>query len=68
MSDCTPPERVKTLAGAFRKAAETPQWKAFLEQWHMRADSFMGPEQFGPWIGEQAGVLERMVKEFGLKK
>ncbi|HXD99919.1 MAG TPA: tripartite tricarboxylate transporter substrate binding protein [Candidatus Acidoferrum sp.] len=64
----TPPERVKTLADAFRKAAETPQWKSFLEQWYMRADSFMGPEQLGPWIHEQADVMDRLTKEFGLKK
>jgi tripartite-type tricarboxylate transporter receptor subunit TctC len=64
----TPPERVKTLADAFRKAAETPQWKSFLEQWYMRADSFMGPEQLGPWIHEQAGVMDRLTNEFGLKK
>ena len=64
----TPPERVKTLADAFRKAAETPQWKSFLEQWYMRADSFMGPEQFGPWVREQVGIMDRMVKELGVKK
>jgi len=64
----TPTERVKTLAEAFRKAAETPQWKSFLEQWYMRPDSFLGPEPLGPWIREQADVVERMTKELGLKK
>jgi tripartite-type tricarboxylate transporter receptor subunit TctC len=64
----TPPERVKTLAEAFRKATETREWKNFLEQWYMRADSYMGPEQFGPWVREQIGVMDKMVKEFGLKK
>jgi putative tricarboxylic transport membrane protein len=64
----TPPERVKALADAFRKASETREWKSFLEQWYMRADSFMGPEQFGPFAHEQLGVMERMVREFGLKK
>ena len=63
-----PPERAKALAEAFRKATDTPQWKAFLEQWYMRADSFLGPEQFGPWVREQVDVMDRMVKEFGLKK
>src|SRR5213593_1637537 len=51
-----PPERAKALAEAFRKATDTPQWKAFLEQWYMRADSFLGPEQFGPWVREQVDV------------
>ena len=64
----TPPERRKTLADAFRKATDTPQWKAFLEQWYMRADSFLGPEQFAPWVREQVDVMDRLVKEFGLKK
>jgi putative tricarboxylic transport membrane protein len=63
-----PPERVKALADAFRKASETREWKNFLEQWYMRADSFMGPEQFGPFAHAQLDVMERMVKEFGLKK
>ena len=64
----TPPERVKTLAEAFRKATETREWKNFLEQWYMRTDSYLGPEQFGPWVREQVGVMDKMVKEFGLKK
>jgi len=64
----TPPERTKALADAFRKATDTPQWKGFLEQWYMRADSFLGPEQFGPWVREQVDVMDRLVKEFGLKK
>ena len=63
-----PPERVKALAEAFRKAAETREWKNFIEQWYMRADSFMGPEQFAPFVREQVDVMERMVKEFGLRK
>ena len=64
----TPPERLKTLAEGFRKASETREWKGFLEQWYMRTDSFMGPEQFGPWVREQVDVMDRLVKEFGLKK
>ncbi len=64
----TPPERVKALAEAFRKAGETPEWKHFLEQWYMRTDSFMGPAQFGPWVREQVDAMDRMVREFGLRK
>jgi len=64
----TPPERVKTLVEAFRKATETREWKNFLEQWYMRTDSYLGPEQFGPWVREQVGIMDKMVKEFGLKK
>jgi tripartite-type tricarboxylate transporter receptor subunit TctC len=64
----TPPDRVKALADAFHKASETKEWKNFLEQWYMRADSFMGPAQFGPWAHEQVDVMDRMVKELGLRK
>jgi tripartite-type tricarboxylate transporter receptor subunit TctC len=64
----TPPERVKALAEAFRKASESREWKGFLEQWYMRADSFMGPEAFGPWVHEQVAAMDRMVKDVGLKK
>ena len=28
----------------------------------------VGPEQFGPWVREQVDVMDRLVKEFGLKK
>ncbi len=64
----TPSERIRTLADAFRRATETPQWKAFLEQWYMRPDSFMGPEQFGAWVRGQVDIMERFVREFGLRK
>lgn len=64
----TPADRVQTLAGAIRKAAETPQWKAFADKWYMRADSFMGPGEFGRWVAGQHDTLDRFVKEFGLKK
>lgn len=64
----TPPDRIKVLAGAFRKATETPEWKKLAEQSYIRGDSFMGPEQFGPWVKEQARLLTTYVSEFGLKK
>lgn len=64
----TPADRIKVLGDAFRKATETPEWRKFAEEWYMRPDSFMGPEQFGPWVKEQARLLTTYVNEFGLKK
>ena len=63
-----PPERVKALADAFTRAMQTPQWKKFADEWYMSPDSVMTHEQFGPWIASEAATLERLVKEFGLRK
>ena len=64
----TPAERVQTLAGAFRKAMETAQWKKFAEEWYFAPDSYMGPAEFGKWVAGEVDTLDRLVKEFGLKK
>ncbi|HEX7127519.1 MAG TPA: tripartite tricarboxylate transporter substrate binding protein [Thermodesulfobacteriota bacterium] len=63
----TPPDRLRTLAEAFRKAMESAEWKKFAADWYMRPDSYMGPDQFPAWIREQENVLNAYVKEFGLK-
>ncbi len=63
-----PPERIQALGEAFRKASETPGWKKFAEEWYLRADSYMGPDKFGPWVTGEAATLERFVKEFGIRK
>jgi tripartite-type tricarboxylate transporter receptor subunit TctC len=64
----TPPERLRVLADAFHKAMETPQWKKFAEEWYFAADSYMGPERFGPWVAGEVDTLRRLVREFGLTK
>ena len=63
-----PADRVKLLADAIRKGMETPVYKKFAEEWYMPAHSYMGPEQFGPWAREQVGIIDKLVKEFGLKR
>jgi tripartite-type tricarboxylate transporter receptor subunit TctC len=63
-----PAGSVKTLAEAFRKGMETPAWRKFAEEWYMRADSYQGPDKFGPWISTEVNTLDHFVKEFGLKK
>ncbi len=64
----TPPERIQTLAETFRKAMETPQWKKFADDWYFASDSYMGPDRFGKWVAGEVDTLDRLVKEFGLKK
>jgi tripartite-type tricarboxylate transporter receptor subunit TctC len=64
----TPPERVKALADAIKKAIDTPQYKKFAEEWYMSPDSYMGPETFGTWVASEVETLDRLVKEFGLRK
>jgi len=63
-----PPERVQALADAFRKAMETPQWKKFADEWYFAPDSYMGSDRFGKWVAGEVETLERLVREFGLKK
>jgi tripartite-type tricarboxylate transporter receptor subunit TctC len=64
----TPPDRLGRLAEALGKAMETPQWKKFAEEWYMRADSYLGPDRFRPWVEAEVATIERLVKEFGLRK
>ena len=64
----TPPERVKALGDAFRKAMDSPQWKKFSDEWYFAPDSYMGPEDFSRWVAGEVELLERLVKEFGLRK
>ncbi len=63
----TPPDRLKTLADAFRKAMDSDEWKKFASAWYMRPDSYMGPDQFPAWIAQQEKILRAYVQEFGLK-
>ena len=64
----TPPERIQAMGEAFRKAMDTPRWKKFAEEWYFAPDSYMGPDRFGKWVAGEVDTLDRLVKEFGLKK
>ena len=64
----TPPDRLRALADAFRKVIEQPKWKEFAAEWYFWPDSYMGPDQFGKWIAGEVDTLDRLVKEFGLRK
>jgi tripartite-type tricarboxylate transporter receptor subunit TctC len=62
------PERVRTLSAAFQKAMQTPEWKKFNEDQYAADDSYMGPEQFGPWVVGEMAALEKFMREFGMIK
>ena len=47
---------------------ETPKWKEFATEWYFWPDSYMGPEQFGKWVVGEVELLDKLVKEFGLRK
>jgi tripartite-type tricarboxylate transporter receptor subunit TctC len=64
----TPADRVTALADAFRKVMDTPAWKKFADEWYMSPESYQGPEQFTRWVSGEVATLERLVKEFGLRK
>jgi tripartite-type tricarboxylate transporter receptor subunit TctC len=64
----TPPERIQAMGEAFRKAMDTPQWKKFADEWYFAPDSYMGADRFGRWVAGEVDTLDRLVKEFGLKK
>jgi tripartite-type tricarboxylate transporter receptor subunit TctC len=63
-----PPDRIQTLAAAFRRATETSQWKHFAEAWYFAPDGFMGPDRFGAWVAGELETLDHLVRDFGLKK
>ncbi|MGH7279183.1 MAG: Bug family tripartite tricarboxylate transporter substrate binding protein [Candidatus Rokuibacteriota bacterium] len=63
-----PADRVKVLADAVKQAMDTPQWKKFAADWYFAADSHQGPEAFTTWVNGEVDVLDRLVKEFGLRR
>lgn len=64
----TPPARVNALADAFKEAAETPQWKTFLQEQYADPGSFMGPAQFGTWVKGEFDAFANFMKQFGMVK
>jgi tripartite-type tricarboxylate transporter receptor subunit TctC len=61
----TDPEKVKILSDAFKKAAETPEYKAFLEEQYATADSYMNAEETAKFIKSE---LDTMNATWGTKK
>jgi tripartite-type tricarboxylate transporter receptor subunit TctC len=63
-----PADRVTLLAAAVKKAMDTPEWRKFAEEWYFAPDSHMGPDRFGAWVAEEVETLDRLVREFDLRK
>lgn len=63
-----PADRVSFLAGAFKKAMETPEWKKFADEQYLDPESYLGPEKFGAWIASEVETLRAFMKTFGMAK
>lgn len=63
-----PAERIKVLGEAFKKAMDTPEWQKFGKEQYLSPDSYMGPEEFSPWVMEEAKTMGKFMKTFGMVK
>lgn len=63
-----PADRIQTLSEAIRQGMETPEWKKFAEGFYVRADSYLGPQEFTKWVTAEVTTLDKLVREFGLRK
>jgi len=64
----TPPDRIKILAEAFKKALETPEYKKFAEEQHLDPESYMGPDKFPAWVNSETETMRNFMKTFGMAK
>jgi len=64
----TPPERIKILAEAIKKAMDTPEYKKFEQEWYFAPDSYMGPDQFTDWVFKELETVKEFMKTFGMIK
>jgi len=64
----TPKDRLEVLAGAFKKATETADWKKFAEEQYLDPESFMPPDEFTPWVTSQMEIMRDFMKTFGMVK
>jgi len=64
----TPPDRVKILAEAFRKAMETPEWKKFADDQYLDPESYMGPDKLKAWVSSEMETMRNFMKTFGMVK
>ncbi len=63
-----PADRIRILAEALQQGMEMPQWKKFAEEFYCRTDSYLGPQDFTKWVKSEAATMDKLVKEFGLRK
>jgi tripartite-type tricarboxylate transporter receptor subunit TctC len=64
----TPPDRIKILAEAFKKALETPEYKKFAAEQYLDPESYMGPDKFPAWVNSEMETMRNFMKTFGMIK
>ena len=64
----TPPDRVKFLTEAFKKAMETVEWKKFAEDQYLDPESYMGPDKLPAWVNSEMETMRNFMKTFGMAK
>jgi tripartite-type tricarboxylate transporter receptor subunit TctC len=64
----TPPDRIKILAEAFKKAMDTPAWKKFAEDQYLDPESFLGPDKLQAWVASEMETMRNFMKTFGMVK
>ena len=64
----TPPDRIKILAEAFKKAMDTPAWKKFAEDQYLDPESYLGPDKLQAWVSSEMETMRNFMKTFGMVK
>jgi tripartite-type tricarboxylate transporter receptor subunit TctC len=64
----TPPDRIKILAEAFKKAMDTPAWKKFAQDQYLDPESFLGPDKLQTWVASEMETMRNFMKTFGMVK
>lgn len=63
-----PPDRIKILADAIKKAMDTPEWKNFEKEQYVDPDSYMGPDEFLNWVKQEHDTMRKFMIELGMLK
>jgi tripartite-type tricarboxylate transporter receptor subunit TctC len=64
----TPPDRIKVLVEAFKKAMDTPEWKKFAEEQYLDPESYLGPDKLSAWVASEMETMRDFMKTFGMVK
>jgi tripartite-type tricarboxylate transporter receptor subunit TctC len=63
-----PPDRIRILADAIKKAMDTPEWKKFEQEQYVDPDSYMGPDEFPKWVKSEYETMRKLMVELGMLK
>jgi tripartite-type tricarboxylate transporter receptor subunit TctC len=61
-------DRAKILVDAFKKAMDSPEWNKFAADQYLDPESYMGPEEFAPWVAGEVETLRQFMKTYGMAK